>query len=133
MLLETLKEDMVVEENLSKFVYKIVLYLTKMIPILIAVASLLNTVLSYFCIDLPILSYFGGLSVLTILYLYATSIAFKFCIWHRLLIHYIVLNWLISIVDYHVGIPISDRSMFLVYMMLAAVILFLILYFKFVK
>ena len=40
--------------------------LRSMLPILIAVASLLNTVLSYFCIDFPILSYFRGLSVLTI-------------------------------------------------------------------
>ena len=55
------------EENLSKIVYKVVLYLTKVIPIYIGIALFLNTLLSYFDIDLPILSYFGGLSILSIL------------------------------------------------------------------
>ena len=124
---------MVVEENLSKIVYKVVLYLTKVIPIYIGIASFLNTLLSYFDIDLPILSYFGGLSILTIAYLYSTSIAFKFCTWHRLLIHYITFNWAVSIIDYHIGIPVSNRNMFLIYMIAAGAILFLILYYKFAK
>ena len=48
---------MLAEENLSKLLYKIELYLIKIIPIIIAFIYLLNTILSYFYIDLPILSY----------------------------------------------------------------------------
>lgn len=134
MLLKLLIEDMAVEAKLkSKLLYKFELYLVKMIPIIIAVLSLLNATLSYFDIDCNIFSYLGGVSVLTIILLYVSSIVFRFCAWHRMTIHYITANWLISIIDYHHPLPFSDRGMLMIYIILAAVSLLSILYLKFRK
>lgn len=72
---------MLVEENLSKLLYKIELYLIKVIPIIIAFIYLLNTILSYFYIDLPILSY--AVMGLLVMFLYISSYVFKFYSWHR--------------------------------------------------
>ena len=64
---------MSVEESLSKSLYKIELYLIKVIPMVLSGIALLNTVLSYLYIDVPLLSYLGGVSVLTIAFLYISS------------------------------------------------------------
>lgn len=108
---------------------KFVVYLIKIIPMLLALLALLNTVFSYYGIDLPILSYLGGVSVLTLLLLYLLSYAFKFCMYHRLFLHYMTLNWILNIYDYHIGIPMSDKSVYIFYLVITGIFTFLALYY----
>ena len=87
-------------ENLrSKLLYKIELRLLKIIPMILALTALLNSILSYFNIDLYILSYIGGISIFTMVFLYLSSYVFKFCEYHRIFLHYVVVTW-ISITFY---------------------------------
>ena len=118
----------VVEGLKSKYLYKLELYLIKVIPIVLSGIALLNTILSYYCIDVPLLSYLGGISVLTLLFLYVSSYVFRFCEYHRMFIHYMAFNWVLNIIDYYWGIPVSDKGMFLIYMIITGVFLFIILY-----
>lgn len=111
-----------VEEGLSKSLHKLVLYSVKIIPIVISGIYILNTVLSYFGIDWPGFSYI--VTFLFIGFMYLSSIAFKFCLWHRVFIHYIFLTLILNIIDYHWGIPLSDRGLFLMYMTLTGIALF---------
>lgn len=127
------EEDMEKEEKLNKIFYRIELYLIKIIPIAIALIALLNTILSYFYIEVPLLSYIGGVSLFELMFLYLSSYVFKFCIYHRLPIHYITINWLLNIYDYYIGIPLSNKNLFLMYMIITGITILLILYFKFKK
>lgn len=116
-------------ENLkSKTLYKIELGLLKVIPMILALTALLNSILSYFGIDLYILSYIGGVSIFTMLFLYLSSYVFKFCEYYRMFLHYIVSTWIINIIDYYVGIPISDLEYLCLQMIIAGISLFIILY-----
>lgn len=108
--------------------YKIELGLLKVIPMILALTALLNSILSYFGIDLYILSYIGGVSIFTMLFLYLSSYVFKFCEYHRMFLHYIVSTWIINITDYYVGIPISDLEYLCLQMIIAGISLFVILY-----
>lgn len=117
------------EERLNKSLYKIVLYSIKVIPMVISGIYLLNTVLSYFNIDLELFSYL--VQFLFIGFMYAASFAFKFCSWHRVFIHYILIILILNIIDYHVGIPLSNKAMVTLYIIIATVCLFLALYLKF--
>lgn len=119
---------MAVEANLNKALYKIQLYLIKVIPMVMAFISLVNTVFSYYDIDLPILSYIGGYSILTIVLLYLASYVFKFCEYHRMFIHYIVVNWALNIYDAYIGIPLNDRGLLITYLTVTGIFLFIILY-----
>lgn len=123
--------DMIVEESLSKSLYRIELYLIKVIPMVLSGIALLNTILSYFYIDVPLLSYLGGVSVLTITFLYLSSYVFKFCAYHRMFIHYITLNWILNIIDYYIGIPLDNKELFMMYMIITGIFLFIVLYLKF--
>lgn len=113
---------------LNKTLYKIQLYLLKVIPMVMAFICILNSVLSYFDIDLPILSYIVGNSFLTIVYFYITSYVFKFCFYHRMFMHYTTITWIINIVDLYIGIPIGDLPYLLLQLIVAGISLFIILY-----
>ena len=115
-------------ENLrSKLLYKIELRLLKIIPIILAFTALLNSILSYFNIDLYILSYIGGISIFTMVFLYLSSYVFKFCEYHRMFLHYIVVTWIINTIDYYIGIPINDLEYLCLQMVIAGISLFIIL------
>ena len=110
---------MLAEGNLSKLLYKIELYLIKIIPIIIAFIYLLNTILSYFYIDLPILSY--TVMGLLVMFLYISSYVFKFCSWHRVCLLYIIINLVLNILDLYIEVNLSDRDMFILYQQMLAI------------
>lgn len=114
---------------MDKLLYKITVIVLKILPMLLAFITLLNSILSYFNIDLVILSYIGGVSLIPILFIYITSYTFKFCEYHRMFLHYIVVTWIINIIDLYIGIPINDLKYLCLQMIIAGISLFLILYF----
>lgn len=115
---------------ITKEIYKIELYTIKIIPMAISVIYLLNTILSYCYIDLPILSWIGGLSLLPWLFLYLSSFVFRLCIYHRMFLYYIAVCNILSYIDYTWTLPISDRGLFLLNIIIAGIFLFVILYLK---
>ena len=120
---------MVVEEKLkSKFLYKIELYLIKIIPFVLATICFINTTLSYFYIDVTFLSYLGGISILPLIFLYISSYVFKFCLYHRLPLHYITVNLVINLIDEYIGIPLSNRHLYAIYIIITFIFLILLVY-----
>lgn len=117
---------------MNKVLYKICLIMIKAIPMCIAFVYLLNTLLSYFDIDLPILSTIGGTSMLTLLLLYVLSITFKFCLYHRMFLHYILIENIITYIDYYTKSTLcTDRELFVLNSIIADICLFVILILKF--
>lgn len=112
----------------SKDLYKIELYLLKVMPMLLATIYLVNTVLSYYGIVVPALSYIGGLSFIPLVFMYISSYVFRFCSYHRMFLHYIVINDLINLIDYYYTLPISDWELLILHMSIAGISLFIILY-----
>lgn len=113
-------------ENLR--LHKLTIGSLKIIPMLLAFVTLLNQVLSYFYIDLEILGYIGGVSLLPMIFFYLASYCFRFCSYHRMFLHYVVICDIITLIDYYIGIPISSVSLFLIYLIIAGITLFIILY-----
>ena len=119
------------EAKLNKLLYKLELYLVKIIPIVIAVLEVLNTVLSYLNIDVEIISMVAGMSLLPLLFLYVSSYVFRFCSYHRMFIHYIAVNEAISWYDYKIGIPVTDKSLLVLHLLIVGLFFILIIYLKF--
>ena len=116
---------------MDKTLYKLELLLIKILPLGIALCYLLNNILSYFNIDAVVLSYIGGMSILPILFILVSSFAFKFCIYHRLPIYYIIISDIINFYDLYIGIPISNKAFLVINMTIAGIFIFLIILFKF--
>ena len=116
------------EEASRKRLHKVTIGSLKIIPMLLAAITLLNQVLSFFYIDWEIPSYIGGISLLPMAFLYLASYCFRFCSYHRMFLHYIVVCNVLTAYDYYVGIPISGVALLLINLIIAGVFLFIILY-----
>lgn len=123
---------MAAEENLrSKILYRSEIGLLRILPMLLAFIYVLNTILSYFNIDILLPSILGGMSLLPLLFLYVSSYAFKFCSYHRMFLHYIVIVDVLNYIDYYVVLPLSNRELVSLHLVLYCFFLFLTLYLKF--
>lgn len=99
-----------VESLRNKALYKAEILIIKFIPFILAVAYFVNTVLSIYSIDIPILSYLTGLSLVPWLFILLSSFVFRFCTWHRIPLYYILGNDVLNIIDSVWEIPIEDRT-----------------------
>ena len=54
---------------MNKLLYKVTVIVLKILPMILAFITLLNSILFYFNIDLVILSYIGRVSLITILFM----------------------------------------------------------------
>lgn len=115
---------MMKEEHLRKRKYKALLLFLKVIPILIALCYIINTFLWIFGIDVPMFSYVGSVSFLTLAFLYLASVVFEFCSYHRMFLHYVLADNILSILDYKFDISFGP----IVYIVLIGISLLLILY-----
>ena len=111
-----------------KRLHKLTIGVLKVIPMLLALISLLNSTLSYFNIDIALFSYIGCASFLSLSFIYLASFCFGFCAYHRMFLNYVVINDLLSIYDYYIGIPVSNVEMFLLHIMVTGIFLYIILY-----
>ena len=129
-LLEMVKESMDVEvsSNLSNYKHKLFLSFLKVLPMIMAGLFLLNTVLSYFYIEVSAISYLASVGLIPWLFIMVASYIFRFCEYHRMFLWYIIVNNILCWIDYEYTLPISNKGFFLLHIIIAGVFLFLVLY-----
>ena len=96
---------------------------------LLALSAMLNMLFDFFCIDSSFISHFGGISLLPLVFIYLASYAFRFCEYHRMFLHYVVVNNILTYIDYYIGIPVSNEALLMIHIFIVGLFLFLILYF----
>lgn len=113
-----------------KTLYKIELLYVKYSPIIISIGLLLNNILAYNDIYINVVGgYLYGVSLLGVRHFYISSFALKFCKYHRMFIHYIVVNNSLNAVDTYYNITVTDKQLLFMYLSIAGVFLFLILHY----
>lgn len=117
-------QDIAVAESLRKSKYKALIILLKVIPMLIALCYVINTFLWIFGINAELFSYIGSTSLLTLMFLYLASHVFEFCEYHRMFLHYVLVDNIVSCIDYYFEIGIH----YVIYLTIIGLFLFLILY-----
>lgn len=113
-----------------KYLYKGEILLLKVIPVLLAICYFTNTVLSILHNNYIIFSIIGGMSILPMIYLYYSSYVYGFCEYHRMFLHYVVINDVITWYDYLYKIPCTDRTLLSIHIAIACICLFIVLYLK---
>lgn len=112
----------------SKNLYKLLLTFLKVIPMLISICYLANSIVSYFGYTFEIFSMIGGMSILPLLFLFLSAEVFRFCLYHKMFLYYILSADIINYVDYFIGIDVSDFNYLIIHAILAGIFLFIILY-----
>ena len=93
----------------SKSLYKLDLFLLKLLPVIMSFSYIFNLTCAYYGWELQAFPHFLGISLPPLLFMYISSYVFKFCSYHRMFIHYITFVECLSIIDYYWGIPVSDK------------------------
>lgn len=119
---------MVKEESLrSKNLYKVFLVALKVLPMLISLCYLLNTITAYLGYNIEIFSFIGGVSLLPWIFLYVSAVVFRFCMYHKMFLFYVLSDDVINYLDYFFDFT-TAYEFFIIHMSIAGVFLFLILY-----
>lgn len=114
--------------NVNKLYYKLFIIVLKYIPLLIALCYVLNTVTAVFGIYIEPLSNIAGMSLLTWIFFYIATYVFKFCIYHRMFLWYILIDDLLNIIDYYYELPIETSNLLMIHNSIIGIFLFIILY-----
>lgn len=115
-------------KNLNKSLYYIEIKILKILPFILALFYYINVVFNLFGINLDIISYLSGMSFIPLLFMYISSYVFQFCEYHRLPLHYILMNNLLSIIGYEFDISISVWLYTILHNILFGIVLFIIIY-----
>lgn len=99
-----------VSREINKATYKIFLYLVKILPFVISCFYFIYNLLACFDVEIIFISMFSGTSILTILMFYMISYIFRFCIYHKIFIHFILLNNVLNVIDYYCKYNIVNVS-----------------------
>lgn len=118
------------EVKLNKSLYKIELYILKVIPTILMFCYFINTILSYYNINTIALSILGGLSIIPLVFLYLSSFVFKFCVYHRIGLYYIFISDIINWYDYEYEIDINVKNYIMIQSIAFVLCVCLIFYMK---
>lgn len=120
------KEDMTAEVKLKSNLYKIELIILKTLPFLLGFLGFISTIFDYIEVNSVIVNYIMIFSLYG--FMITSSYVFKFCLYHRLPIYYLIVINLLSIIDVYIGIPLSTFYLFQFYLVLSGVFLIAIIY-----
>lgn len=101
--------------SVNKNLYKLFLFIIKIIPNILACIKIITLIFNYFNIQLFILTCFSGTSIIFLIILYLISFIFKFCGTHRLSLNYVSLITILTIIDYYIGIPLTTINLYRFY------------------
>lgn len=113
-------EERMEEKSKRSLKYKGFLILNKYIPHFAAILYIIYTILQIYNIDIPQFGCFTHVSLLTWTYMIITSIVFRYCYVHRLPLYYILVNEVLTEIDYYVGIPIEMDKLIAIHLSLIA-------------
>lgn len=107
----------------NKNLYKIFLVIIKYIPTILAICKMITLITHYFKFRIFMLTCIGGTSIIFLLVLYLISYIFKFCLTHRLPLHYTSIVTIITMLDYYAGLAINTVTLYQVYLFLSGTFL----------
>ena len=112
--------------NNIQMLNKLLLVLIRIIPMLMAACFIADSLGYFYGYNLVIANYIGGSSILTIIFLYIASYRLRFCSYHRVPLHYLVIGNCVGFYDDYVGLPVGD--VYYAFIQLTILMVFVLLY-----
>lgn len=117
----------------NKLLFRLLVLSAKISPIILAALCVLYSVLAYFYITVNAINYIGGISILFLYHLYLLSYNLKFCEYHRVPLHYILIINIIRTYNTYIGLSLEDLEYLMLELSAAGIALITYLYLKFKK
>ena len=116
------------EERLSVRLVKVFRIYLKILPIILAITSFANCALAYLGFQFKVYAHIFFFFIIS--FIYVASYVLKFCEYHRISLHYIVIIYIINCYDYYIGIPINYIELFMLYSIITFISIFIAIYLK---
>ena len=116
------------EEKLSIKLVKIFRIYLKVLPIILAITSFANCFLAYLGFQFKIYAHIFFFLIIS--FIYVASYVLKFCEYHRMFLHYVVITYIIKCYDYYIGIPLNDFNMLVIYSIIMFFTIVIAIYLK---
>ena len=116
------------EEKLSIKLVKIFRIYLKVLPIILAITSFANCFLSYLGFQFKVYAHIFFFLIIS--FIYVASYVLKFCEYHRISLHYIVIIYLVNCYDYYIGIPVDYFELFVIYSIITFIAIIVAIYLK---
>ena len=95
---------------------------------ILAILYFVNTIISYFGIQIKLIAHI--FVFLCISFIYLASYVLRFCEYHRMFLHYVVVLYLLKCYDYYIGIPLNDFNLLIIYSCITFIALIVSLYLR---
>lgn len=119
-----------IDNTITKSLYKIELLLIKVTPFIISAGYIIDITLNCFNINSSILNYIIDLSLIPFIVLYTSSFVFRFCIYHRLPLYYILILDLISYYQCNNSIEIYYKHLTNIILISIGIVMLILVYIK---
>lgn len=106
-----------------KTLYKINIFLLKVLPVVMAFSYLLNTQLSLLGTAFQMIVHYVGLVITPLAFMYISSYVFQFCNYHRMFLHYITFEELLNTIDWYYQLPLTDKQLDMLHLITALIFL----------
>lgn len=106
---------------------KLLIISLRVIPMTLAGMAAINTIFTFIGLPTNWMHYVGGTSILTLTFLYLASYVFKFCEYHRMFLHYVVVCNTINTIDYYYGLPVGNEQFILLHLLLMFITMVIVL------
>lgn len=95
----------------SKSLYKLLLLILKGLPIVMAIGFVISNTIPRINPVLNMIVHVCGLLVPQFAFMYLSSYIFRFCSYHRIFLHYLLIIQIINVIDWYIGIPITNDEL----------------------
>ena len=104
--------------------------LTKIIPMVVSFIYLIYVAGVCLDVDVTICNYLGGSSLLMVIFMYLASYALRFCNYHRMFIHYILVCNILGILNEYTTILSTGEKELTLFLVFTGIFLFIVIYMK---
>lgn len=101
---------------------KLFVIILKYAPAVMVICCIINTTGAYFGYDMGFLSYISGISLIPWLFMLVASRVFRFCVYHRFMLYYIIIDDIINAIDYYLCIPVDDFKILMIHYVVLGIV-----------
>ena len=107
---------------------KLFVIMLKYAPAVMVICGIINTTGAYFGYDMGFLSYISGISLIPWLFMLVASRVFRFCVYHRFMLYYIIIDDIINAIDYYLCIPVDDFKILMIHYVVLGIVMSVAVY-----
>ena len=112
---------------IDKRKHKLLIFVLKILPAIMAGSYVIEMISIFLGFGTQVLVNFIGMIVAPILFMYLASYVFKFCEYHRMFLHYIVVCNIIDSIDASFRLPVGDAEFIMIHLFLMFITMVIVL------